>query len=54
MKAKDLLTLLMANLDPEHEVFCIEETKEAVTVNMHGSEDGVTVVGKVRVIIKPL
>jgi hypothetical protein len=44
----------MANLDPEHDVLCIEETKEAITVNMHGGPESVTCIGKVRIIPKPI
>jgi hypothetical protein len=54
LKAKDLLPLLSANLDPEHDVRCIEETEEAITVNMHGGPDSVTCIGKVRIIPKPI
>lgn len=53
MKAKDLLPLLWHELDPEHDVKCIEETNAAVTVNIHGGEDSCTAIGKVRIIVKP-
>jgi len=53
MKAKDLLPLLWHELDPEHDVKCIEETAAAVTVNIHGGEDSATAIGKVRIIVKP-
>ena len=53
MKAKDLLPLLWHELDPEHDVKCIEETDAAVTVNIHGGEDSATTIGKVRIIKSP-
>ncbi len=54
MKARDLLALLWHELDPEMEVRCIEETQAAVTVNMHGDAEKVTICGpKVRIIVKP-
>ena len=53
MKAKDLLPLLFHELDPELDVRCIEETKAAVTVNLHGGPDSCTTVGQVRIIVKP-
>ena len=53
MKAKDLLPLLWHELDPEHDVKCMEETDAAVTINMHGDGEKVTCFGKVRIIVKP-
>ncbi len=54
MKAKDLLPLLRAHLDPELDVHRIEETQDAITVNIIGGRDSLTVVGKVKIIVKPI
>jgi len=53
MKAKDLLPLLFHELDPNLDVHRIEETKDAVTVNLSGGPDSCTAVGRVRIIVKP-
>lgn len=47
MKAKDLIKLLQDNLNPNDEVRCLEETKDAITINIHGGSDSCTIVDQV-------
>jgi hypothetical protein len=54
LKAKDLLPLLQSQLDPELDVHRIEETQDAITVNIIGGRDSLTVVGKIKIIVKPI
>ena len=53
MKAKDLLPLLLHELDPELDVRRLEETDAAITVNLCGGPESCTAYGRVRIIPKP-
>ena len=53
MKAKDLLPLLLHELDPELDVRRLEETEAAITVNLCGGPESCTAWGHVRIIPKP-
>ena len=53
VKAKDLLPLLLHELDPEMDVRRLEETETAITVNLCGGPESCTAWGQVRIIPKP-
>jgi hypothetical protein len=49
MKACDLIDYLL-ELEPDHDVKCVEVTESAVTVNIHGGAESCVAVGKVRIL----